>query len=416
MTSAARADSGTGIQNVVVNLAGLVQGITLVTFPAASSIFTDPREYGLSSTQYGTMFLPQVVTAVGAAVLGSGLAQRFTVKRVLLWGLACNLAAMLILLLSATIESDAITYPLLLAATAALGAGFGLTVPILNTLVSQFRPNNPDRAVLVLNALLGLGTALAPVFVAVFDGLGFWWGLPILSAALLSALLLISARLPLRSTGAESAPAATAPGAARARRGIPAAFWTFAGFAVLYGICETVNGNWSQLEMTSKHGASTTQASIALTVFWAMVTVGRVLFASIGRWMPPGMTYVVLPFVLIVSFVLSAALPKGDAAAAILVFAVAGLGCSALLPLTISFGQEASPAMGQAMASGVIATYQVGYGIAAFGVGPLVDHGVSLSAVFGWTAVAAAGLGALALIIVRRQAAGTRSARSAAVA
>ncbi len=26
----------------VVNLAGLVQGITLVTFPAASSIFTDP--------------------------------------------------------------------------------------------------------------------------------------------------------------------------------------------------------------------------------------------------------------------------------------------------------------------------------------------------------------------------------------
>jgi hypothetical protein len=29
----------------VVNLAGLVQGITLVTFPAASSILTDPTEY-----------------------------------------------------------------------------------------------------------------------------------------------------------------------------------------------------------------------------------------------------------------------------------------------------------------------------------------------------------------------------------
>lgn len=37
----------------VVNLAGLVQGITLGTFPAASSIFTDPTEYDLSSTQYG---------------------------------------------------------------------------------------------------------------------------------------------------------------------------------------------------------------------------------------------------------------------------------------------------------------------------------------------------------------------------
>ncbi len=32
---------------------------------------------------------------------------------------------------------------------------------------------------LVLNALLGLGLVPAPVFVAVFVGLGFWWGLPI---------------------------------------------------------------------------------------------------------------------------------------------------------------------------------------------------------------------------------------------
>ena len=34
----------------VVNLAGLVQGITLVTFPAASTILTDPTEYDLSNS------------------------------------------------------------------------------------------------------------------------------------------------------------------------------------------------------------------------------------------------------------------------------------------------------------------------------------------------------------------------------
>jgi hypothetical protein len=45
-----------------VYAAGLVQGIVLVTFPAASTIFTDPARSDLSSTQYGTMFLPQVVT------------------------------------------------------------------------------------------------------------------------------------------------------------------------------------------------------------------------------------------------------------------------------------------------------------------------------------------------------------------
>ena len=50
-----------------VYAAGLVQGIVLVTFPAASTIFTDPAQYDLSSTQYGTMFLPQVVTAITAS-------------------------------------------------------------------------------------------------------------------------------------------------------------------------------------------------------------------------------------------------------------------------------------------------------------------------------------------------------------
>jgi hypothetical protein len=33
-----------------VYAAGLVQGIALVTFPAASTIFTSPSQYGLSNT------------------------------------------------------------------------------------------------------------------------------------------------------------------------------------------------------------------------------------------------------------------------------------------------------------------------------------------------------------------------------
>jgi uncharacterized protein YxjI len=47
----------------VVSAAGLVQGIVLVTFPAASTIFTDGAGYGLSSGQYGAMFLIPGVAA-----------------------------------------------------------------------------------------------------------------------------------------------------------------------------------------------------------------------------------------------------------------------------------------------------------------------------------------------------------------
>ena len=48
-------------ERTAINAAGLVQGIVLVTFPAASTIFTDTSEYGLSSSQYGAMFLPKAM-------------------------------------------------------------------------------------------------------------------------------------------------------------------------------------------------------------------------------------------------------------------------------------------------------------------------------------------------------------------
>jgi MFS family permease len=380
----------------VVNVAGAAQGIVLVTFPAASTIFTSASEYDLSNTQYGFLFLPQVATAITASLLGGVLSRRLGTKRVYLAGLGAGIVSMLLLIVSTFVESTtSVAFPLLLVATGFLGVGFGLTVPALNTLTAGFHPDSVDSSVLVLNALLGLGTALAPVFVAIFVGLGFWWGLPVMSTLLLTGLLAASLRLPLRAEGAQAAE----PRAAGT--GIPARFWVFAGFAVLYGICETVNGNWSQLDMTQRLGATTTVAAFALTAFWAMVTVGRIGAAAVERWVPARVTYHVLPFMLAGTFVIIAVLPKGDTALGVLAFGLAGLGCSALLPLTISFGQEQVTAIAAAMAGGVIAFYQLGYGIAAFGVGPLLDGGVKLSSVYGATAVIAAAMGLLSFVVAR---------------
>ena len=82
-------------QSRVVYAAGLVQGIALVTFPAASAIFTSVSSYGLSSAQYGAMFLPQAVTAVVSSLLQGDLSRRLGGKRVYLTGLCANLAAMI---------------------------------------------------------------------------------------------------------------------------------------------------------------------------------------------------------------------------------------------------------------------------------------------------------------------------------
>ncbi len=53
-----------------VYAAGLVQGIGLVTFPAAAAVFTNPGQYGLSSSEYGAMFVPQAIMAIVASLGG----------------------------------------------------------------------------------------------------------------------------------------------------------------------------------------------------------------------------------------------------------------------------------------------------------------------------------------------------------
>ena len=155
--------------------------------------------------------------------------------------------------------------------------------------------------------------------------------------------------------------------------------------------------------MTRQLGASRAVASLALTAFWASVTVGRVLFATIQSQVPTRLTYHLLPFLVAGAFVIIALLPHGEPALGVLAFGLAGLGCSALLPLTISFGQEELTAFAAGIAGGVIAFYQFGYGIAAFGIGPLVDGGVSLATIYALAACIALCMGAWSIVVARHR-------------
>ncbi len=150
-------------------------------------------------------------------------------------------------------------------------------------------------------------------------------------------------------------------------------------------------------------GSRSATASLALTGFWAAVTAGRVLLAAIQRWLPSRAAYHGLPFLLAAAFVWIAVLPKNAPVAAVAAFSLAGLGCSALLPLTISFGQRKLAGSQAMVAGGVIAFYQAGYGLAAFGVGPLISAGVGLPTVFAASAAVAVVMGGLSLVVAHRQ-------------
>jgi FHS family glucose/mannose:H+ symporter-like MFS transporter len=383
-----------GARVSLLYLAGVVQGLALVTFPAASAIFTDPAGFKLSSAQYGAMFIPQVALAILASVLAPRLAARFGLRGALVAGLCGDLLSMALLAASPLLIGSTAAFVLLCAATGALGLGFGATVMALNALIEGLSPGRADRAVLTMNALLGVGTALAPLLVALFGGLGAWWALPLILTGLIGALLLVFA---IFGAFLDSVPAGVAP----AREGAPARFWLYAAAALLYGIVETLNGNWATLYLSTERHASSWDASFALTAFWTTVTLGRVAFALLDRWLPAKWVYAVLPFFLAAIFQVLAHAP--NAPAGIAAFGAAGLACSALLPLSISFGGEEFPDRAATMSGELIAFYQIGYGAAAFGVGPLRDvGGVTYSTAFSAGSFFALALGIVTWRLTRR--------------
>ena len=385
----ALAQSASRFEVGLLYFAGVVQGLALVTFPAASTIFIQPSGFALSSTQYGAMFIPQVVLAILASAFGSGLARRFGLRGVLRLGLCGDLFAMALLAASPILAGTDLAFVVLCVATGALGLGFGATVMALNTLVEGFFPANADGAVLLLNALLGVGTALAPVLVALFNGLGFWWGLPLLTTGLVAALLggTLSAPLQLPYNAASSG-------------GLPTRFWFYAIAVFLYGIVETLCGNWATLYLSVQRQVSGQDAAYALTAFWVMVTLGRVAVAFLDRFIATRWIYLALPVLLALALQFVAV--ANGALSGIAAFAIAGLACSAFLPFSISFAGAEFPHQAASMSGALIAVYQVGYGVAAFGVGPMRQRtGLDYSTVFSLGGLAAVALALAALVLIR---------------
>jgi MFS family permease len=375
---------------ITVYVAGLFQGLALVAFPAASSQLTGPSDYDLSNSQYGLIFVPQVIMAITGSLLLPELSRRFGLKRLLLAGIAADVASMTILVASVAVEGKAAAYPMLLVATAFLGLGFGVTLSCLSTFAGGFDPDRREVALTTLNVLLGLGTALSPLLVAFFTDVAEWWYLPLVTGAGLLILLVVASAQPL------VAEAAAQP---RGRVRIPPVFWLFAAALVAYGICETLFGNWGTT-LLREGGTAATTANYALAAFWAAVTLGRLLISIAPKRIPSSAIYLALPWGIAGALLLVATLY--DRTNGIVVFAVAGLACSGFFPMTVGYGETAFPELVTIATGWLIAAYQLGYGIAAFGAGAL-ERVVSLSVIFAFAAMLAGVMALLATRIVRAE-------------
>lgn len=187
-------------------------------------------------------------------------------------------------------------------------------------------------------------------------------------------------------------------GLASLLRALPPRFWVYAGIVILYGICETVFGNWATIYLHEDKGLSLRQAGFALATFWAMVTVGRVVVAAAAFWFPSHWIYRALPIMMLGAFL---CIPTVEGAVGNLVaFGFAGLARSAFLPLSISQAEQEFWEVAEVVSGGLISAYMLGYGLGSFGVGPLREMAnYSLSTIYTASSALAAAIAVLAYFL-----------------
>ena len=346
---------------LAVYLIAFLQGLTLVSFPASSAVLK--QMHGFTDAQYGAIFLPQLALAVLGAIAGGTLARRLGLQP-LLWLTAAGNGLSQLALAASVWVMPALAFPTILIGTALLGLSFGLGGAPLNSYPPRFFPRYAPTAIVALHTLLGLGLMVGPLLANGFGRVGLWIGFPLLLLALSVALALTAAavRLPDASNEPKDRASANPPLTS-------GAFWIFAAIAVLYAFAEGAFGNWAAIYLSEAKALPAEVATLALSVFWAAMVMGRLLVAALVTRIAPHVIWLALPVLMMTAFLL---LPGANTPALGLgLFALAGLGCSAFFPLTISLASAHFPEQAAWVSSMLIAALMVGVGLGSFVIGPL---------------------------------------------
>lgn len=342
-----------------VYLAGLLQGCAFVLIPALGGVLRS-TPFDLSAASYGALFLPETAGAIASALVAGRLEQLVGTGGVFRLGVACNVVAALLLAASAACAGSASAYPLLLAETALLGFGFGLTLSVINHLAAALFPRAEVAAVTVLNAVIGGATALSPLMLQAFQSVGRWWLWPLVIAA---AFLLLLA-LP-RFDRQRAASAARSDGGTPGRRLLV----MYASAVFIYAIVEGSLGSWISVYAGTQHFAAQ-QGAWALAAFWGTMTLFRLLLGvASARTLSPRTLYLISPPAIAACFI--AAAQVTTPAGLVMAFAAAGAACSIYYPFSMSFALATFPGAQTRTAGVLVAALMAGEGIGSWLLGPL---------------------------------------------
>ena len=379
---------------------GFLQGMAMVSFPASATVLKDVK--GFTDAQYGLIFIPQIATTILGSLGGGSLARRLGLSRLLLVALMATGLSQVGLGVAVQLLTPEPAFYCILGSTAMFGLAFGIGAAPLNTYPGLLFPRSRDTALVALHTLLGAGLATGPLLVGTFTASGAWVGYP-LFLVLLSVMLLAALRFshaPVYEPNGDNDVGRTETIAPRHPLTV-SAFWVFTGIVILYAFAEGTFANWSIIYLHEERGIALASASLALSIFWAMIAGGRLLVSVLLLKIRAEWIWLILPLLMVSAFLL---LPSAESAAGgIALFALAGLACSAFFPLTVGLVSRLFPASAALVSSLMIAALMIGVGIGSYVIGPL-RASLPLERLYLYSALYPAGAFILALgIIVRSQ-------------
>ena len=357
----------------VICLSAVAVGAAGVTFPASSTVLR--ARLALSDTLYGACFIPGLALAILTALAGPRLLRRWPLKRLFLFGLTTQAAAMALLALCSALPRPA-GLVTLFAAMLLTGPGGGLFGIALNTAAIEIFPRARGTALAMLHALFAAGAALWPVIVATAARWQLWAMAPL---ALTVILLAVAQRSGRRATAGLADGLIPEHGrfANHPRLGLRA----LTGF--LYGIGEATFTSWVVIYLRENHHLPLPVAAGALSGFWLAMGIGRASAAWVVHRRAVLPVALALASGMAVSFLLVAHCSPANA---VWRFALAGLCCSALFPLLLALGSLELPDRTPHVSALFSAAGMSGLAVGSFGVGPL-RAGLGLPAIYALSSV-----------------------------
>ena len=270
----------------------------------------------------------------------------------------------------------------------------------IQALVLDLFPHARSRALNLLHVTYGVGALMAPLLLATLVALGVPWQWLMTGSGIAMAIAGVGLALTvppdpvLHASTAGVEIAETAETAARTHR-LPLFLLVMAVSITCYVAAEAGVSDWLVRYLDA---LPITQASLALTLFWAGIAVGRLVFARIGNRLDPQRSAVVLAVAGGAMLTVALMLPISPASP--LLFGAVGLAFGPIFPLMVAAAGARMPGESATVTGTLVFAAVVGVVIYPPAIG-FLSAVIGLHAAMMGTAVMAFACGIAAWLAIR---------------